>query len=151
MSIIDELIFDRTNDDLVKGNPKGKYDYVDYNRVGQAINYVANEIGLVGISAKTDWTNLDIPRVSDMNQYRGYIYTIRQALGMSNGWPQTNNAILTITGANQIEKLLYDAYHLSNRMMRWSDVNNLQETWDTLDAKQLSWSEYFIKPDYEGA
>ena len=41
--IIDELITDRTKNDVVYGNPKGKYDFEDYNRVGEATNYVAQE------------------------------------------------------------------------------------------------------------
>lgn len=146
MSVIDDLIFDRTGSNLVTGDPKGKYDYEDYNRVGRAINYVANEIGGLGITAKTDWTNTDIPRGSDITAYRGYVQTIVDVAGTGYNLPTTNNAVLTITGANQIEQALYDTHNMLSRIMRWQDVNNLQETWDALDAKQLTWGDYFVKP-----
>lgn len=151
MSVIDELIFDRTIDDVTNRTAKGKYDYVDYNRVGRAINYVANAIGGLSITAKTDWTNTDIPRTSDITAYRGYVQTIVSVVGSGYSIPTTNSAVLTITGANQIEKALYGTYNMLSRIMRWQDVNNLQETWDTLDSKYISWGEYFLKPDYEGA
>ena len=146
MSVIDTLIFDRTEDNLTYGDPKGKYDYVDYNRVGEAINYVADEIGGLSITAKTDWTNADIPRESDITAYRGYVQTIVDTTGSGYKLPTTNNAVLTITGANQIEKALYYTHDLISRIMRWQDVNNLQETWDALDAKHITWGDYFVKP-----
>lgn len=144
-TIIDELIFDRTNENLVEGDPKGKYDFEDYNRVGQAVNYVASEIGGTSIVGKTDWTNLSIPRSSDMNTYRSNVQTILDILELPNALPTTNDAILTILGANQIEKALYDAHYTVIRIMRWTDVDSLNETWDELDAKQLPWGAYFLK------
>lgn len=144
-TIIDELIFDRTNDNLTEGDPKGKYDYEDYNRVGQAVNYVAAEIGGTSIVGKTDWVNTSIPRSSDMNTYRGNVQTILDILELPNALPTTNDAILTILGANQIEKALYDAHNTVIRIMRWSDVDALNETWDELDAKELPWGPYFLK------
>jgi len=144
-TIIDELIFDRTNDNLVEGDPKGKYDYEDYNRVGQAVNYVAAEIGGTSIVGKTDWVNTSIPRSSDMNTYRSNVQTILDILELPNPLPTTNDAILTILGANQIEKALYDAHNTVIRIMRWSDVDALNETWDELDAKELPWGPYFLK------
>lgn len=149
MSVIDTLIFNRTNSNLVAGDPKGKYDYVDYNRVGSAINYVASAIGLSGISAKTNWVNTDIPRASDINSILSDVDTIIRAVGLSNSIPTTYNNLLTITGANEVERALYDAYNMVSRIMRWQDVNNLQETWDTLDSKQITWGEHFLKPNYE--
>jgi len=144
-TIIDELIFDRTNDNLTEGDPKGKYDYEDYNRVGQAVNYVAAEIGGTSIVGKTDWVNTSIPRSSDMNTYRSNVQTILDILELPNPLPTTNDAILTILGANQIEKALYDAHNTVIRIMRWSDVDALNETWDELDAKELPWGPYFLK------
>jgi hypothetical protein len=149
MGYVDMLITNRTIMNLVPGDPKGKYDYEDYNRVGRAINEVANEIGGLGINAKVTWEAVDIPRASDITTYRGYVQTIVDVTGISNKLPTTNNDVLTITGANQIEQALVDAHNIVNRIMRWQDVNNLQETWDQLDAKQLTWGNYFIKPGWE--
>lgn len=145
-TVIDTLIFDRTNLNLVAGDPKGKYDYVDYNRVGQATNYVANEIGGLSITAKTDWTNEDIPRASQMTKYRQDVKTIVDHLELSHQLPTNNKNILTLLGANQLEQALYDAHTIVQRIMRWDDVDDLYETWDELDAKELVWGPYFLKP-----
>lgn len=144
MSIIDELIFDRSSANLVAGDPKGKYDFQDYNRVGEAINYVAEEMGL-SITAKTDWVNTDIPGSTAMDTYRANVKTIIDNLEMPNKLPTTNKNILTILGANQIEKALYDAYNIAVKVMRWNDVDALNETWSELDAKNISWGSYFLK------
>ena len=80
--IIDELITDRTKNDVVYGNPKGKYDFEDYNSVGEATNYVAQELinGSYDVSAtaKTDWQNTDIPKdkitiIEDINKAVDYL------------------------------------------------------------------------------
>lgn len=147
MSIIDDLITDRTYGDVTSGSAKGRYDYRDYNRVGQAINYVAAEVGGLSINAKTDWINTDIPKNSDMTAYRGYVQTILDTTGVVRPIPTTNNAILTITGANQIEQALYDTHRLLQNMMRWNDLDRLNESWDTLDSKQLTWGAWFPKPN----
>lgn len=144
MSIIDELIFDRTSTNLVEGDPKGKYDYEDYNRVGQAINYVANELDL-SITAKTNWVNTDIPRNNQITTYRLNVKKLLDFLEMDNQIPTTNNNILTILGANQIEKAIYDTHNLAQRIMRWSDVDELNESWETLDSKNKKWNSYFLK------
>lgn len=145
MSIIDDLIFDRTTENLVPGDPKGKYDYVDYNRVGEATNYVAEEIEGLDIDAKTDWDNTTIPTDTLITDYRQNIQTIIDSLYLTNSIPSTNNGVLTILGANQIEKALFDAHNIVIRILRWNDVDSLDETWDQLDAKRLVWNEYFLK------
>ena len=108
--IIDELITDRTKNDVVYGNPKGKYDFEDYNRVGQATNYVAQELinGGYDVSAiaKTDWQNTDIPKDTDIEIYIGNVKAIVNALEMNNQLPTTPKNVLTILGANQIEQAL---------------------------------------------
>lgn len=145
MSIIDDLITDRTEADLVPGNPKGKYDYIDYNRVGEATNYVATEIGGLNITAKTDWVRGDIPRESQMTKYRTDIKKIVDRLALDNELPTNNHDIGTIDGANQLENALKDADSIVQDLMRWSDVDDLNETWDELDAKGLVWTERFVR------
>ena len=115
MSVIDELITDRTEADLYYGNPKGKYDYIDYNRLGRAINYVANEARNAGLSTdaigKTDYT-ADIensPRVSDIETLFAQLEKIKALSGLSVELPATVDDLLTIKGANAVEKLLKDA------------------------------------------
>ena len=146
MSIIDDLIFDRTSDNLKKGDPKGKYDYIDFNRVNEAVNLVSSKIG-AGINAKTDWTNTDIPRESDATEYRKNIQKIVDTLELNNKVPQTNNSILTILGANQIEKALYDAYNIAEKIIVWDEVDALNETWEQLSNKNIQWKKYFLREE----
>ena len=82
-----------------------------------------------------------------MTAYRGYVQTILDTTGVVRPIPTTNNAILTITGANQIEQALYDTHRLLQNMMRWNDLDRLSESWDTLDSKQLTWGAWFPKPN----
>lgn len=151
MSAIDDLIFDRTNANLnSRYDDKGKYDYRDYNRVGTATSYVALELNNKGytdvsVTVKTDWANTDIPFQSQMTTYRNNVKTIVDALEMENELPTTNKNIATILGANQLEKALYDAHNIIAKLMTWNDVDELRETWETLDSKQLKWGKYFLK------
>ena len=64
---------------------------------------------------------------------------------MDNQIPTANNDVLTILGANQLEKAIYDTHNLVQRVMRWSDVDELNESWETLDAKNKKWNSYFVK------
>lgn len=147
--IIDELITDRTKNDVVYGNPKGKYDFEDYNRVGEATNYVTQELingGYdVSATAKTDWQNTDIPKDTDIEIYVGNVKAIVNALEMNNQLPTTPKNVLTILGANQIEQALKDADYIINRIMDWNDVDSLDYDWGTLDSKNINWNSYFVK------
>ena len=147
--IIDELITDRTKNDVVYGNPKGKYDFEDYNRVGEATNYVAQELingGYdVSATAKTDWQNTDIPKDTDIEIYIGNVKAIVNALEMNNQLPITPKNVLTILGANQIEQALKDADYIINRIMDWNDVDSLDYDWRTLDSKNINWNSYFVR------
>lgn len=115
MSVIDELITDRTEADLYYGNPKGKYDYIDYNRLGRAINYIANEARNAGIAvditAKTDYTSTieNSPRVGDIETLFSHFVKIKEVTGLQNEIPTAVDNLLTISGANAVEKLLKDA------------------------------------------
>jgi hypothetical protein len=149
MSIIDDLIFDRSEANLTAGDPKGKYDYEDYNRVGQAVSYVATEMNNGGysivVNPKTNWVNGDVPRQSQMTTYRNNVQTIIDALELGNSLPTTNKNILTPLGANQIEKALFDAHTIFNQIMQWNDVDDLHETWEELDSKNIKWRSYFLR------
>lgn len=151
MSITDNLITDRTNDDLKdKNNRKGGYDYIDYNRVSIATSELATGLGITYLTIKTNFTRSYIPKDSDMTTYRGNIKWLANAVTLSNIKIPTNNAnILTITGANQLEQTLkrvdseYETY--GDRYMRWSDVDALNETWTQLSNKNKKWGNRFLK------
>ena len=128
--IIDELITDRTKNDVVYGNPKGKYDFEDYNRVGEATNYVAQELinGGYDVSATA---NTDIPKDTDIEIYIGNVKAIVNALEMNNQLPTTPKNVLTILGANQIEQALKDSVE---KILKVIKADLFSPCWESLSA-----------------
>ena len=126
MSIIDELITDRTQADVDAGNAKGTYRASDMNRVGKAVEYVAGrllECGTsVDVSPKQDWPESDTPTASQLERYRSDVAALRDALA---AMPTTPRAPATMTGltcggANALEKILEDTDVL---------ITNLKAAW----------------------
>ena len=90
---------------------KGAYNAADLNRVGQAIQYLADLLNSYGYSAtispKTDWAISDIPRAADVTQYIADLNTLKNAFYGTTELPDSMNN-LTVTAANNIEKLLLE-------------------------------------------
>ena len=105
---------------------KGVYNYTDLNRVGAAVAYVAGRLlecgTLVDVSPKQDWSESDIPTVSQMEQYRSDVAALRDALAAMPTTPQAPATMdgLTWSGANAIEKILQDTDIL---------ITNLKAAW----------------------
>lgn len=141
-----DLITDRTINNVKYSDPKGKYDYEDYNRVGAAANEIANILG-ISVNLPTDYERGDIPRDSEMTTYRKSIEKIGMALTLKYKAPENNANILTIDGANTLEYILLRANELADQydFLRWSDLDAMNETWSELDAKKLTWKNFFTK------
>lgn len=160
-TIIDTLIFDRTQADvdrvfslknkiLTEGlsslsaeekaeymaGMKGAYNYQDMNRVGQAVQYIANRMtsipnelaayrkqkgvaddpvyevpynpGSVVVSAKTNWAMGDTPTQSLALAFLNNLTTLRKQLDLPTDAPAVPSTLdgLTFSVANQIEYLL---------------------------------------------
>lgn len=105
MGIIDTLITDRTQSDVTRwrtlhdkgwagmtadekaewsAGVKGAYNATDLNRVGEAIEYIADLFGGFGfpmvITPKTDWTINDIPTSQDLEGYLSNVAAIRSMM-----------------------------------------------------------------------
>lgn len=111
MSILDTLVTNRTD---------GSYNATDLNRVGQAVQYVADLLSSYGysvsVSPKTDWAISDIPRASDMAQYLADLNALKDKFYGTTELPDSMNN-LTVTAANNIEKLLLEIETYINRMV----------------------------------
>ena len=157
--ILDTLITDRSQEDvdLVKllcqdgvgnmgeyetafrnGTLKGSYDWTDWNRVEEAVEYVANalvqaqqdledyadSIGVdwdsyynmpydpntySSIVVKKNWAKGDLPSNTQMTRYYNNIVLIKNALDTASPIPPGMDN-LTFEGANQLEALLIQAY-----------------------------------------
>lgn len=116
------LITDRTQADVDAGNEKGIYQASDLNRVGAAMNYVAERLTEFGydphISPKTDWEDTDWMTVSDGERYLADLSKLRSQIAVFSTTPEVPPR-LTATGpqakdglnyerANDIEKILED-------------------------------------------
>ena len=90
------------------------YNASDLNRVGAAVQYVAERFTAQGyavtVSPKTDWLASDIPTASELETYRQNIVTLRALIAVM---PTTPDAPASMAGlnyvkANNIEQILLD-------------------------------------------
>lgn len=94
-------------------NAKGSYNASDLNRVGEAVNWVAAQLGL-GIAAKTDWKRTDFPTRAAMEKYIRDLQAVRNAAHLLSTTPTIPQAMdyLDHVGANHIEQMLSDVIQL---------------------------------------
>lgn len=92
---------------------KGRYDHRDFNRVESAVATVTGTLRELGylhteLSIKTDWTNRDIPTLTDWERYYGNVATLRGAIAAPYETPAapTTGDPLDFRRANDIESIL---------------------------------------------
>lgn len=126
MSMIDTLVTDRTSADVAEKNRKGKYLAADLNRVGLAMQYVANQLAAAGyapnIQPKTGWTDSDVHRDRDMVKYLADLSDLRRQFAQAASTPAVPGTMdgLTYSAANDIEQILVDISHmLDNIAASW--------------------------------
>jgi hypothetical protein len=114
------VVIDRTQADVQSKTEKGYYNCTDLNRVGHNVEYLAGVLNgygyLVSVSPKTDWTISDIPRVADMTLYLADLNALKDKFYGTTPLPESMNN-LTVTAANDIEKLLLEIETYINRMV----------------------------------
>lgn len=116
---MENLIFDRTQEDVDNLTNKGKYRYTDLNRVEQWCEYLANELTnysyLVSIVTKTNWTMNDRATPLEMERIRSNVAKIKEAYLSFSSVPDSLE-YMTIQKANDIEKVLYEIDGLLDKM-----------------------------------
>lgn len=114
MSIIDTLVTDRTQADVDAGNAKGTYNASDLNRVGAAMNYVADRLKAAGydphISPKTDWKDDDWVDPAAQAVYLVDLAELRKQFTLYETTPEVSSDLekLNYIEANSIEQILVD-------------------------------------------
>ncbi|NCB51342.1 MAG: hypothetical protein EOM54_05610 [Clostridia bacterium] len=104
------------------GKMKGAYDYIDLNRVGQAISCLAGLLNGYGYSAsvspKTDWTadDFDSFHATEAAKYLSDLGIIKAAFYGTTKLPADMDG-LTVTEANAIETLLVEIETYINNMV----------------------------------
>lgn len=126
------LITDRTAEDVANKTEKGFYNASDLNRVGAAVQYVAERFAAQGyavtVSPKKDWLASDIPTASELETYRQNIATLRALLAVMPTTPEAPDSMagLTYTEANSIERILLDLDTLlTNAALAWYQSGEL--------------------------
>ncbi len=120
------LITDRTRADVENRTAKGSYNASDLNRVGAAMDYLAERLRGQGyfprISPKLDWTEADYPTPSSMGVYLADLRELRSKLKLRSTTPAApaDMEALTYQEANNIEKILEDIDRLvTNAAQAW--------------------------------
>ena len=126
------LITDRTAEDVANKTAKGFYNASDLNRVGAAVQYVAERFAAQGytvaVRPKTDWLASDIPTASELETYRQNIATLRALIAVMKSTPETPETMrfLDYIKANDIEQILLDLDTLlTNAALAWYQSGEL--------------------------
>lgn len=108
---MENLIFDRTQNDLINKTKKSYYNYDDLNRVEKWCGYLAEILNkynyIINISVKTDWTMLDFPTEFQIERIRTNINRLKEAYFSFTQIPE-NLEYMTFEKANEIERILHE-------------------------------------------
>lgn len=111
---------------LLSGGMKGGYFASDLNRVGAAVDYLAERLRTLGyavvVSAKQDWSNSDGQTDEDMEVYLANVAALRAVLAVFSTTPEPPEDLVRLTWreANDIERILVDVSRL---------ITNLEKSW----------------------
>ena len=102
------------------------YNASDLNRVGAAVQYVAERFAAQGyavtVRPKKDWLASDIPTASELETYRQNIASLRGLIAVMKSTPETPETMrfLDYIKANDIERILLDLDTLlTNAALAW--------------------------------
>lgn len=131
MSVIDTLIFDRTQADIDNDTDKSYIAYTDLNRVEGAITYLRELLTKYAYNSTTtekEWLISDFRKNEDMDRLRDNINALRKAYPYLES-PVTPTMITyeDIEQANDIEEILYKLNYLIESMSSYfvhSGVSN---------------------------
>lgn len=104
---------------------KGAYKPSDLNRVGNALNNLRDRLAAAGyisanaFTAKTSWTDGEVPTGADLTYYLNCVSVIREAMAQFSTTPPApeDTGSLTIQEANGIEQIALDIDQLIRNML----------------------------------
>lgn len=135
---MEDLIFDRTQNDLEQKTPKSYYNYTDLNRIETWCEYLANLLNSysypVSITIKKNWNMSDLPNVNDMERIRSNVNAIKTVFHAYTNIPE-NLEYMTIEKANDIEKILSEIDFLTKNMISSFRYSN---TFDSGESEGLN-------------
>lgn len=151
MSVIDTLIFDRSEFDLLYETDKSFYNFEDFNRIGHAQQYIQKALEVAGydidISPKIDWKEGDEPTATDLNQYIYNLNILRQKYYTFVNTPATPEdfRFFTIEQANNIERILVDLDTILQRMRKSYKYSNQYMFYAGNDPLPIDVAEYVLR------
>ena len=119
---IEDLIFDRTVEDIQNLTNKAYIDNKDLNRVESAVKWISHLLNRYGYRNvthnKLNWQMNEFRTEEDMIRLRKNIEAIRSAYYTPSDTPETPERItyMSIYQANAIEKILYDLGQLAENI-----------------------------------
>lgn len=109
MSIINQLIFDRTENDLYNDTDKAYISYVDLNRIEGAVEFISNLLNEYGYTNttinKTDWNMRDFRTESQANRIKNNYLHLKNAFDR---FSLPDFEWGSIQEANDIERILWE-------------------------------------------
>ena len=100
---------------------KGAYNVSDLNRVGAAVEYLANLLNTYGYTvvthAKITYIEIDTPSLTQMTNYLSDVKAIKEKMNGTQEMPETMNN-LSYEDANNIEKVLYQINNFIQNMIK---------------------------------
>lgn len=123
------MIYDRTQQDLLNETDKAFISYIDLNRIESAVKYLSELLNAYGYNNittnKTDWRIYEIRKQEDCDRIKSNYEALKNAYAYKFDVPAFNWS--TIQEANNIEKILADIEMLINKMesvFRYSNTFN---------------------------
>lgn len=119
MSVIDTLIYDRTQQDLMNETDKAFISYLDLNRIEEAVKYVSDLLNQYGYrnttNNKTNWDITELRTQGEIDRIKQNYEILKTAYVYKYDIPDFNWS--TLKDANNIEKILADIENIINKMV----------------------------------
>lgn len=123
--VLNNMVYDRTANDVAQKTSKGLYRYTDMNRVRNAVLTICSRFAADGYNVASPplktWAANEIPLASDATKYLNAVRMLRGVIALpeSHALPETMNG-LDYIGANAIEKFLFQTDEM---------IDNIEATW----------------------
>ena len=109
MSVIDTLIFDRTQSDVSNDTDKSYISYTDLNRIEEAVKYLSDLMNKYSyknkVDEKTNWNMSDFRKQEDCDRIKENFRILKNAYSYKFDIPEFRWE--TIDEANTIERILH--------------------------------------------
>jgi hypothetical protein len=119
MSIIDTLIYDRTQADIANDTDKAYISYMDLNRIEETVKYLSDILNKYGYrnttKNKINWTMSELRKQEDCERIKSNYEVLQKVYAYKFITPSFE--WMSIEEANNIERILKDISVFINKMI----------------------------------